>query len=130
MNITNVTLSADDFTDDTIQFWGTPNRWAHNSPLIIYTSFVLPFLYTALILGACVLLHSAYLHRWKFNSVRIVTDIAAFFLMLEASFFLSCTIISTCSQFNVALLNGVFANCICGGIVQVFIILIKIYSLL
>ena len=123
MNVTNNTLApavtVDDFIDDTIQFWGTPNRWAHNSPLIIYTDLALPYFYAALALGVVVLLHSAYLHGWKYNTVRIVTDTAALFLIFQTSFFLPCTFSSTCPQFNIALLNGVFANCICGGIGQV-----------
>ena len=119
-------VTVDDFVDDTIQFWGAPNRWAHNSLLITYTNLALPYFYAALALGGVVLLHSAYLHRRKYNTVRIVTDTAALFLILETVLFLPCTFNSSCPQLRVALLNNVFGNCICGGIVQVCSIYISI----
>ena len=80
------------------------------------------YLYAAIIVGCAVLVHSLYLHRFKYNTVRVVTDLAALFLALEGAFFLPCTVNQQCSNANLAVLNGVFANCICGGIVQVIIL--------
>lgn len=90
--------------------------WSYNSLQLSYAGGE-DLCIVALIFGGVVLLHSFYLHRFKFHTVRICSDLAALSMMAEASLFYSC-LAQNCSTGQVAIRYNFSGNAVFGLICQ------------
>jgi hypothetical protein len=67
------------------------HRWAAYSPAFTLTSSSIPTLYTAVAVGFGCFLHSTYIHYGKpYKVVRVISDVNAIAVALEAICFLQC----------------------------------------
>jgi len=76
------------------------------------------YFYISLGVGVAVILHSLYLHRLKFSSVRVATDLSAFFMIAYGISMLYCYSWSSCSFETKVLFVGVINSTVFGTFIQ------------
>ena len=91
--------------------------WATRSPMFVLTSSALPEIYFCIAFGFALILHSWYINRFKWNMVRIVTELACLSCSSLAILFLQCLDYS-CSDLKRAILYNAVGNCFFGLISQ------------
>ena len=94
--MTNVSVNSIEFTNSTstypfiqigINYFVTNSFKIPPSDELVYCR---SFSWIILVLGIIVYLHSIYINKWKFQSVRIMTDICALGVFLSGFFQILC----------------------------------------
>ena len=107
--------------------WGSPAYYGNNT--WIYNSFsaadAVPtgdsFLYLAyfvLAMSFAILIHSFYLNRFKWTTIRVTTDIACVCTIIQFFLLFQCASGKPCGQYKTSIVIDLLANGIFSGVVQ------------
>ena len=96
-----------------------PN-WESNSAALTLTldDSLISILYFVIALGVAILVHSYILNKRKYHLVRICTEVATFFTIIQVVVALQCPNDGSCSLMTNLILKNIVANSLCGAITQ------------
>ena len=94
--------------------------WEQNSSSLglILDDSLIGLLYFVITLGTVIMIHSWLLNKKKYHFVRICTEIAALFTVIQAIVALQCPYEKSCKLMTNLVLDNIVVNAICGAITQ------------